>query len=52
MPVLHLHRLRQQKTRVSGWLDKPFALVTVNVDKNAEDRPAPEAWDGVADLMP
>jgi len=95
--------LPELRLNLNGWRDKPFALVTVNVDKNAEDwlayeriqdktqappkgliavrqdegksvpmklpmtllvdakgkviaryegRLAPEAWDGVADLMP
>lgn len=95
--------LPELRLNMNGWRDKPFALVTVNVDKNAEDwlayeriqdktqappkglialrqdegkavpmklpltllvdakgkvvaryegRLAPEAWDGVADLMP
>lgn len=95
--------LPELRANLSGWRDKPFALVTVNVDKNASDwlayerilgatqagskglvalrqdegqsvpmklpltllvdakgkvisrfegRLAPEAWDGVADLMP
>jgi cytochrome oxidase Cu insertion factor (SCO1/SenC/PrrC family) len=95
--------LPELRTNLNGWRDKPFALVTVNVDKKAEDwlayekiqgktqmpskgliavrqnegkavpmklpltllvdakgmviaryegRLAPEAWDGVADLMP
>ena len=96
--------LPELRTNTNGWRDKPFALVTVNVDKNASDwlayeriqgqtqaqqpkgliavrqdenkavpiklpltllvdakgkivaryegRLAPEAWDGVADLMP
>lgn len=95
--------LPELRTNLNGWRDKPFALVTVNVDKNASDwlayeriqgqtqapakgliplrldegkitpmklpltllvdakgkvvsrfegRLAPEAWDGVADLMP
>lgn len=95
--------LPELRANQNGWRDKPFALVTVNVDKNAEDwlayekiqgktqmpsksliavrqesgktvpqklpltllvdakgkvvaryegRLAPEAWDGVADLMP
>lgn len=95
--------LPELRANLNGWRDKPFALVTVNVDKNAEDwlayeriqgktqmpskgliavrqdegktvpmklpltllvdakgkvvaryegRLAPEAWDGVADLMP
>lgn len=95
--------LPELRMNLNGWRDKPFALVTVNVDKNAEDwmayeriqektqasskglialrqdddktvpmklpltllvdakgkvvaryegRLAPEAWDGVADLMP
>ena len=95
--------LPELRTNLNGWRDKPFALVTVNVDKKAEDwlayeriqwktqmppkslislrledgqtppaklpltllvdakgkviaryegRLAPEAWDGVAELMP
>nr|WP_295770460.1 TlpA disulfide reductase family protein [Rhodoferax sp.] len=95
--------LPELRKNLNGWRDKPFALVTVNVDKNASDwlgyeriqgqtqaqpkslislrldegkitpmklpltllvdakgkvvaryegRLAPEAWDGVADLMP
>lgn len=95
--------LPELRTNLNGWRDKPFALVTVNVDKNAADwlayeriqtqtqmppksliavrkdddksaplklpltllvdakgkvvaryegRLAPEAWDGVADLIP
>jgi len=95
--------LPELRMNLNGWRDKPFALVTVNVDKNAGDwldyeriqgqtqvphkgliavrqeegkivpmklpltllvdskgkvvsryegRLAPEAWDGVADLMP
>ena len=95
--------LPELRTNLNGWREKPFALVTVNVDKNAADwlayeriqtqtqmpprsliavrkdddqaapmklpltllvdakgkvvaryegRLAPEAWDGVADLMP
>ena len=96
--------LPELRLNLNGWRDKPFALVTVNVDKNVEDwlayeriqdktqapapkgliavrqdegksvpmklpttllvdekgkviaryegRLAPEAWDGVADLMP
>jgi thiol-disulfide isomerase/thioredoxin len=95
--------LPELRTNLNGWRDKPFALVTVNVDKNAADwlayeriqtqtkmppksliavrkdddkaapmklpltllvdangkvvaryegRLAPEAWDGVADLLP
>ena len=96
--------LPELRTNLGGWRDKPFALVTVNVDKNSGDwlayeriqgqtqaqqpkglvavrqdegiaapiklpltllvdakgkviarfegRLAPEAWDGVADLMP
>lgn len=95
--------LPELRANLSGWRDKPFALVTVNVDKSANDwlayerilgttqaaskglialrqdegqsipmklpltllvdakgkvisrfegRLAPEAWDGVADLMP
>ena len=95
--------LPELRLNMNGWRKKPFALVTVNVDKNAEDwmayeriqhktqsppkgliavrqdedksvpmklpmtllvdakgkvvaryegRLAPEAWDGVADLMP
>ena len=95
--------LPELRANLNGWRDKPFALVTVNVDKKAEDwlayeriqwktqmppkslislrledgqtppaklpltllvdakgkviaryegRLAPEAWDGVAELMP
>lgn len=95
--------LPELRTNLNGWRDKPFVLVTVNVDKKAEDwlayeriqgktqmpskglisvrqedgqatppklpltllvdakgkviaryegRLAPEAWDGVAELMP
>ena len=95
--------LPELRVNLNGWRDKPFALVTVNVDKNAEDwlayeriqgktlmpskglisvrldngqappaklpltllvdakgkviaryegRLAPEAWDGVAEVMP
>jgi thiol-disulfide isomerase/thioredoxin len=95
--------LPELRTNLAGWRDKPFALVTVNVDRNPADwqayerilgktqsppkglfalrqdaslpapaklpltllvnaqgqvvarfegRLAPEAWDGVADLMP
>jgi thiol-disulfide isomerase/thioredoxin len=95
--------LPELRTNQAGWRNKPFALVTVNVDRNSEDwqtyerilaktrpasaglitlrqdsgiappgklpltllvdakgkvvaryegRLAPEAWDGVADLMP
>ncbi len=29
--------LPELRTNLNGWRDKPFALVTVNVDKNAED---------------
>jgi cytochrome oxidase Cu insertion factor (SCO1/SenC/PrrC family) len=44
--------LPELRANLNGWRDKPFALVTVNVDKNAEDWQAYEKIQGKTQQMP